>query len=270
MHAELDARPVLTTAQILSYHTDGYLVVEGVFSDQECDQAIAMYERYALQPTYPGIMNFYRGEIEYKVVVDGKEVVKKMLVHPNDTAFEMSLVDRYPIVDMLDTLQNAEVGLLQTMMLFKKAGSAYAEQSWNPHQDNSYPQARWGAYITGNICFTDQDPENGCLRMYPGSHLEPVLPCEPVVSFHETPGDRPGNCILEVPPHYTPVDLPIKKGSVLFLHGNVIHDSYPNRDHYRSRQMLLIPYITKGADFIPGRTAKRAFTPLRNRRRALS
>jgi len=288
-------KSALTADQIHFYHENGYLVVENVISAEQCDRAIAMYEKYA-KPDYRGIMNLYRGFVEYTEVNEGSsarcdvalgsfirtlllgragpgwrfrhsfdyrlEVTERVEVEQEDVGFELSLVKHSAIVDMLFILQNAEVGLLQTMLLFKKAGSSYASQSWNPHQDNAYPQSPWGMYITGNIPFTDQDPENGCMRIYPKSHVEPILPFDAKKSFHENPGERPGHCV-DVPPQYTATDLPMKKGSVLFLHGNVIHDSYPNRSKNRSRQMLLIPYITKGADFIPGKTAKRTFSPLR-------
>lgn len=259
MKANLEMKPVLSEEQVNFYRDNGYLVVENVVSRSECDHAIAMYEKYA-KPDYRAIMNLYRGIIEY---VEGG-MVEYVPVDPQDAEFELSLVEHYPIPQMLEDLQLAEVGLLQTMLLFKKVGTPYQRQSWNPHQDNAYPQAVWGAYITGNICFTDQDPENGCLRMYPGSHREFLLDFEAKKSFHENVGDRPGHKV-EVPPQYSAVDLPMKKGSVLFLHGNVIHDSYPNVSPTRSRQMLLIPYITACVDFIPGGTAKRTYRPLRKR-----
>ena len=36
-------------------------------------------------------------------------------------------------------------------MIFKKAKSKYSKQSWQPHQDNSYPKNKNGHYITTNV-----------------------------------------------------------------------------------------------------------------------
>lgn len=219
------------------YRKNGYVVVPHVFSSRECDDAVALFERYA-DEHFSGIMNLDRRVSR----------VRKIMRYPT-------------IVSILEALQGGKVVGLQTMFLFKRADSLYAAQAWNPHQDNAYARAPYGTYITGNIAFTDQDRQNGCMYIYPGSHIEDLLPNEPVKSFHEKPGEKPGHCV-SVPSFYHKVDVPMKKGSVLFLHGHTIHGSYPNVSKTKSRPMLLIPYITDGAPFIPGKTAKRMRIPL--------
>ncbi len=241
------------------YRESGFTVVENIFSSDECEAIVKVYEKYA-KDDFRGIMNLDRGYVEYGeeyrgVFFEESELVKNALRHSQ-------------IVVILDALQGAETVLLQSMLLFKRAGTPYAKQAWNPHQDNAYPQADYGMYITGNICFSDQDPENGGMYIYPGSHREPILPNIKVKSFNESPGTNPGHCV-EVPEQYKDkkTDLIMKRGSVLFLHGNVIHGSYPNNSLTRSRPMLLIPYGTKGIsegkNFISGNVAQRKEMPLR-------
>ena len=229
---------ILSKDQKVFYRQNGYLVIDDILSSKECDAALKIFEEHA-DKDYSAIMNLDRKVPEIRNIMKNSKIVK-----------------------ILETLQDAEVVGLQTMFLFKQVGSPYAEQAWNPHQDNAYPLSRWGAYVTANIPFEDQDQENGCIVIYPGSHVEDVLPNEQVKSFQEAPGSRPGHCV-QVPPEYKKVDLILKKGSVLILHGNVIHESYPNTSKDRSRPMLLIPYITKGESFIPGKTAQRMEIPLR-------
>jgi len=204
---------VLSPTQAQFYKDNGYLVVEDLFPKKQLDTVLQIYEDRADKATYAGIMNLDR---EVKEVFD--------------------LVADPKIVDILETLQEGPVSLLQTMFLFKKKQSTYSTQSWNPHQDNAYPQAKVGAYITGNITFNDQDAENGGMYIFPGSHKEGMLPNKPVPSFHEKPGENPGN-IVEVPPQYESkrIDLILKSGSLLMLHGCVIHGSYPNNSPTRSR-----------------------------------
>lgn len=238
--------PVLSQDQINFYGTNGYLVVSDVVTRERCDELLAIFRKYA-DSSFAGIMNLDRGG---------------HLIHEPDARAVRAVMTDPAIVAILETLQQSEIWVLQSMFLFKQAGSPYASQAWNPHQDNAYPQAAWGAYLTANIPFEDQDPENGGMYIYPGSHREPLLPHEEVRSFHEEPGKNPGHRVL-VPEGYEKVDLRLSKGSVLVLHGNVIHGSYPNHSPTRSRPMLLIPYIVKGAAFLPGQVAKRTPIPVR-------
>ncbi len=229
------------------YERDGYLVVENVFAPEECDRINAIYHRYASWD-FKGIMNLERGGVvEHIDFADDWEIIQRRKVKADDADAVWRMVSDPRMTEMLETLQKAEVVHLQSMLLFKEAGSPYAAQSWNPHQDNAYPEADAGLYITGNIAFADQDEENGCMRIYPGTHrLGTLRPKELVTSFREIPGGRPGHPV-EIPEEYNkPVTLYLKKGSALFLNGDVIHDSYPNRSRDRSRPMLLVPYGTRG------------------------
>ncbi|MEK7503315.1 MAG: phytanoyl-CoA dioxygenase family protein [Patescibacteria group bacterium] len=242
------------------YGENGFVVIESVFDSLRCDRAVKIYEKYAM-PDFRGIMNLDRGgRLEY--------VDKNMDIDPVDAADVRAMLKNRKIVVALDILQEEETVLLQSMFLFKRAGTPYALQAWNPHQDNAYPQAPHGWYITGNIAFSDQDPENGGMYIYPGSHREPILPNKPVKSFHEDVGTNPGHCV-EVPEKYKDkkTNLILKMGSVLFLHGNVVHGSYPNNSKALSRPMLLIPYGTKGISqqpgFIAGNIAQRKEMPIR-------
>ena len=238
---------ILTREQILFYRRNGYLVVPDVLTDEQCDRMNQIFEQYAKDhddKEFKGIMNLDREDHRIR-----------------------DLMRYYKIVLILDALQDGEVVGLQSMFLFKKGGTDYAPQAWNPHQDNAYPRAPHGMYLTGNIPFADQDKENGCMYIYPGSHMENLLPADFFRSFHEEPGKNPGHDVSRsLPTDYQRVDLPMKKGSMLVLHGNVVHGSYPNRSK-RDRPMLLIPFGTKGItqqpNFIPGKTGKREELSLR-------
>lgn len=228
----------LSEDQVSFFNENGYLVVDGLFSSQECDAMLKIFEQHA-DENYSAILNLDRLVPEIRAVMKDSRIVA-----------------------ILETLQNAEVVGLMSQILFKKAGSTYAAQAWNPHQDNAYPQARPGAYITINIFLADSDPENGGMYIYPGSHRESLLPFEPIKSYREDPGTNPGNSVA-VPKKYSKVDLRIQKGGMLIMHSHVIHGSYPNRSLLRSRTLFSISYITKGEHFIPGKSANRMTIPLR-------
>lgn len=221
------------------YRDNGYLVVEGLFSAEECDLMFREFEKHA-DADYSAIANLDRQVPEIRNIMRKRRVV-----------------------ELLEYLQErGEIVGLMSQMLFKKTGTQYASQSWNPHQDNSYPQAAAGVYITVNIFLQDADLENGCMYIYPGSHIEGLLPFKPTISIHEPKGTNPGNTV-DVPDCYKKADLIIKKGDMLVLHGNLIHGSYPNVSKTRSRPLFSISYISKGETFIPGRNANRMEIPLR-------
>ena len=132
------------------FHNNGYLVIDHLFSVGECD-AINKFTRKHANSSFSAILN-------------------------PDRKFEeiRSVMKSLKIVSILKTLTNAEVVGLMSQLLFKETASPYASQAWNPHQDNTYPQTPNGEYITINIALQDQDVENGCLYIYPGSHKEGI------------------------------------------------------------------------------------------------
>ncbi len=225
-------RTPITKEDIAYYDTNGCLIVEDILSSEECDSILQIYESHA-DENFSAILNLDR---------EGVSEIRNLMKLPK-------------IVSTLDRLQRWEVDAVQSIILFKRAGSGYTTQAWNPHQDNSYPQAPYPGYITINIFLADADLENGCMYLYPGSHIEPLLPFVETKSYREAVGTNPGNTV-EVPEGYDKVDLVIKKGAMLVLNGHLIHGSYPNNSN-RSRPLCSISYVTKGVEFIPGKNAKR-------------
>jgi ectoine hydroxylase-related dioxygenase (phytanoyl-CoA dioxygenase family) len=59
-----------------------------------------------------------------------------------------------------------------------------------------------------------------------------------------------------IPPQYQPVPLQIARGSVLFMHGHLVHSSTDNHSR-RFRRSFLVDYIREGAPFAVGRHANR-------------
>lgn len=222
----------LSEDQVIFYDLNGYLILYDVLDKKECSQALDIFESHA-DEKFSAVMNLHRIE----------PLIKEMVVLPT-------------IVEAVEQLQRWKVDVVMSQMLFKKAGSAYSLQAWNPHQDNSYPQIPYPLNITTNLFLADADPENGGMYIYPGSQREPLLPFEPTVSHKEKFGTNPGNTI-EVPPQYTKKDLIVKAGSMLIMNSHLMHGSYPNRSSIRSRPLFSVTYVTKGVDVPHGINAKR-------------
>ena len=162
------------------------------------------------------------------------------------------------VVSIVESIFEGEAYGLMTQMLFKQVGTRYQDQSWTVHQDNSYHQNPNGLTITTNIACEDADVENGTIYLFPGTHKEGLFGFKHRKSFREGPGNSPGNTI-ELPQKYTDnkVDLIMKKGDVLFMHGNCAHGSYGNFSKIRSRPVFAITYIKKGESFAIGKNANR-------------
>ena len=117
----------LTQEEIRFYKDNGYLVVNVLFSPEECDRILEVCKSHA-DEKFSAILNLDR-EVP---------ALRNVMKDPK-------------IVQILVTLQGAEVVGLMSQVLFKEAGSPYAGQAWSPHQDNAYPKARDGAYVTINL-----------------------------------------------------------------------------------------------------------------------
>lgn len=226
--------PALTNEQLETYKRDGYLVVPDVLSPAECDQALALFKEHS--------------GAEYSEIVNPHKKFQQV----------MDIMKRPQSVAILEALQGTRVCGLQSMFVWKKAGTPDARKAWNVHQDATYLKTEFGTYLGGDYLLDDHDKENGCLYFYPGSHNEPLLEYDPTKSE----GDNPGNKVREIPPQYKKVDLVAKKGSFLIIHGNVMHGSYANVSADRSRATLLQAFINEGAYFYPGHKGDRVAIPL--------
>lgn len=222
----------LSAKEVIFYDINGYLVIKNVLDKDECDKVLKVFENHA-DEKFSALMNLHREE----------PLIKEVVMLP-------------AIIDAVEQLQRWEVDAVMSQLLFKKAGSAYSQQAWSPHQDNSYPQISYPLNITTNLFLKDADPENGGMYLYPGSQRESLLPFEPTISHKEKPGTNPGNTI-KVPPQYKKMDLIVKAGSVLIMNSHLIHGSYPNNSPTRSRPLFSVTYVTKGINVPRGANAKR-------------
>lgn len=238
------------------YRDNGYIIFDNVMSEADCDAVLEIYDRHANED-YATIMNLDR------IVPDIQERVMK---HPL-------------VVDLIECMTDSEMVGCQTFFLFKKPGTRYADQEWNPHQDNSYPRAVDGAYLAVDIALADQDAGSGGIFLWPGTHYLSLLPFEEATGYREAEGQKPGNKVIlpkgivlkgsGLPESGEPqmdfvekVDVSLKKGQAMIFDGNLIHGSYANKsDHWRPA--IITNYLKKDAEMIVGRTAHRMRIPLR-------
>ena len=228
---------MLEAVQINFYLNNGYLLVP-VFSKEECEEIQNIYEFHA--------------DKEYSTLMRLHETVPEII----------KFMAHKKVVEVLDLLQSAVAGhrvkvdAIASCMFFKKPGTIFANQAWNPHQDSSYHQTKDGICLTTNIFLEDTDQENGCMYIYPGSQRESLINFEEVVSYKQGSDKTPGNKVI-IPDKYTKVDLPASQGIMLVLNNNTIHGSYSNASKDRSRPMFSVTYCNQGESFAVGQNAQR-------------
>jgi len=254
---------MLTKEQKSFYEHNGYVIIENILSNIECDFYLSNIEKFA-NKDYAAIMNpdrmdFLLAQSEdklrsYQNLHDKVSFIKEAKLTSQNMR---NILSNAKAVEVLEKLQGNEVVGLMSQMLFKKAGTVYANQAWSPHQDNAYPKNSNGQYLTTNFFFSDANKENGSLYVYLGSHKSGLFNCKESVSYREQKGSNPGNTIdQDILNRYKRVDIEFKKGDMLVLHGNCVHGSYPNESNI-SRPLFSCSYITKGEKFIAGKNAQR-------------
>lgn len=212
------------------YAEQGCFCMPELFTAAECDRIIAA-----------------SGELP--TACDGS-FVPMMNVHKRGGVFVEAMA-KPVVLDIMDQLVHGKANGLHSQFYFTPPHRA----GLGTHQDNYFVEAPEDAFASAWIALVDIGPENGGLYVFAGSHREGPLPVRKVAAE----GKDKRQAVYEetvVPPCYPPVDVRVARGSVVFLHGYVVHGSHQNRSD-ANRYVLLNTYIRSKEHFRPGNTAKR-------------
>ena len=156
------------------FNENGYLSIPSIFTKNECDDFQSYVRRHANRD-FAAIINLDR--YEELLRQDERQKTEQVCEEVRETTVYARNIFRTPyMVSVIEQLLNREIVGLSTQYLFKEAGSHYANQAWQPHQDNFYPKNENGLYITSNIFLEDSNRENGTIFVYEGSHQAGLLP----------------------------------------------------------------------------------------------
>lgn len=232
---KIKANPIkLSQEQIQFYDDNGYLIVPNVFEPEACEEIIQAAAKVAAED-FSVYLNIHR-----------------------DMPLFMEIAKDPVLVAIVKAVQRHKITLTNDQFLYKKPGTTYGKQAWQPHQDNAFLKAPQEAYMQLHIFLEKSEKENGGLYCYPGSHKEPILPYEYVHSWREKPDadgvTRPGWKVVP-PAKYKCIDLTAPRGAICLQHGHLIHGSHPNMTKDRSRQQYSLAYLNEGAPFEKGTTS---------------
>gem|GEM_PF-2382487 len=128
------------------------------------------------------------------------------------------------------------------------------------HQDAAYITTEPESLVLAFVALDDMDADNGALEVAPGSHHDPV-------HVQLELGDQGFVPVTGAAPKESDYQLkllPMRRGSVAFVHGRTLHASGPNRSDRRRRALIIhaISRTARLADWCWLRPPPQGFVPL--------
>lgn len=155
-----------------------------------------------------------------------------------DDPFWVRLVSDERILDVAERFIGPDIALFASHYIAKPPGEGLPVL-W--HQDAGYWPLDPMEVVTVWLALDDSGPDNGCVRVIPGSHLWDVQPLRPNSATPSVLGSE-----IDVDPalidEAQATDLVVPAGGVSVHHPNTVHGSHANTSR-RWRRGLTIRYI---------------------------
>ena len=216
-----------TVADVEQFRTEGFFVVEDLFSPEECDETLRHVESAAFELALGEADD---GPLSYRPMMH--------LFSPELTAVATDA--RWgPVV--LPLLGTGDARLYWEQAVAKPP-QARTELPW--HQDNGYTPLVPEEYVTCWLALDDADVDNGCLWVIPRSHgngtQEHVNGAGPFRVGHDGPAADG-------------VAVPVRKGSALVFSSLLMHRSGPNTTDRHRRAWIIQFCGASAASALSGR-----------------
>lgn len=244
-----------------AYNELGYIVVENALSEKELI----------------GVRNVLDNIAESRASKKMDPFVSHLMPHTwDDRIFKVA--QKKSIVSSVEMLLGGRVNLLHSQLTFKAPGDI----GFSIHQDNYFNRAKPSdSIVAAWLALDNANQKNGALLAYPGSHTEGVLPVKKNWHYMFNKGpqmiakvvsqtfsekklgyEQPSGVVEQlantvVPDKYKPITLEAKAGSLVFMHGDLIHSSGKNLTKNQFRRNLLFNYILQGSKYKAGLLSKR-------------
>ncbi|XP_038600461.1 phytanoyl-CoA dioxygenase domain-containing protein 1-like [Tachyglossus aculeatus] len=249
----------LNPEQVRKFQEDGFLVLEGVFSPEECDGLKArIAEIVAGMEVPPHCRTEFTTDREEQLRAEGsseyfltsgdkirfffeKDVFDKEgnfkvpqdksinkighALHAHDPTFK-KITHSSPIQEISRSLGFEEPVVVQSMYIFKQP---HIGGEVRAHQDSTFLYTEpLGRLLGFWIAVEDATPENSCLFFIPGSHKGGISHR----LVRAPPGSVPAIRFTGSEPVYDDssfIAIPIRKGGLIVFHGEAVHKSELNR-----------------------------------------
>lgn len=220
----------LTSEQVEAYGRTGYLVLPQVLSEAELHPLEAVFDRFIRGEVGGMGRDFCDMSGPYGRAFEDFNLVNAVLPR----VYEPRLVDNIferRATSIAQQLLGDDATLDYDQFLAKRPRRPGAIFAW--HQDLGYwptgtPDTRT---VTCSLAIDDATLENGCLRVVPGSHLEPRLRPHRPSAWSTSPELRAEahTLTVELTERDQMVALPLPRGSITVHNERIVHGSAGNQ-----------------------------------------
>jgi phytanoyl-CoA hydroxylase len=224
------------------YQANGFVVIENGATPREVDELAAETVRICRgeRGDIPGRLNA-PGVTPAPVEASDADVMRQYLcIHfPHKLSPVMHDAIVHPTtVDLLTRIIGPNVKCMQSMLFIKASGKP--GQAW--HQDEFFIPTRDRSLGAAWIALDDATVENGCLWVIPGSHRHGII--WPQHAHNDRRFDCTGEAINFPYTDDDAVPVEVKRGSIVFFHGYLLHRSLPNYARTGTRRSLVNHYMS--------------------------
>ena len=151
------------------------------------------------------------------------------------------------ILDAVESIIGKDI-LVGGTTLFIKDPDSKGFVSW--HQDAKYIGFEPYNWVTAWLAITDANEENGCMRMWSGSHKEKIKDHKD--TYDENNLLTRGQTVQNVPIEKTTPNI-LKAGQLSLHHPMIVHGSGPNKSNQRRIGFVIQSYIGTNVDQVLGK-----------------
>ena len=151
------------------------------------------------------------------------------------------------ILDVVESIIGKNI-LVGGTTLFIKDPDKKGFVSW--HQDAKYIGFEPHNWVTAWLAITDANEENGCMRMWSGSHKEKIK--EHKDTFNENNLLTRGQTVQNIPLEDTTPNI-LKAGQLSLHHPMIVHGSGSNKSNTRRIGFVIQSYIGTNVDQVIGK-----------------
>lgn len=216
----------LSAEQVLSYRQKGYYSPLRVLDDSEIGEFRARFDDHLAR----------NQERLKKLIPRERHVVFGQLHGSSHWVYRM--VSHPKVLDAVESILGPNL-LVWESAWFVKLAKDKSFISW--HQDGTYWSLNLPNVVTAWIALSESTPENGCLRVVPGTHKPPFLP--QIDTFAKDNALSRGQEIAVKVDEAQAVNLVLRPGEMSLHHVGIVHGSEANNSD-GPRIGLAIRYIT--------------------------
>jgi non-haem Fe2+, alpha-ketoglutarate-dependent halogenase len=225
MNRDANSPVQLTEQQRRQFERDGYLCPIRVLDDREVERHLASYMEYSA--ANKSRLDALPPNQKYQVLSETHFVlpwVYEIVTHPR-------------VLDAVEGLLGPNL-IAWNSNWFTKMPGEKSFVGW--HQDGTYWKLNPPTVVTAWVALSPSAPSNGCMRVVPGTHTQPMIP-QRETYLPENALSRGQEIAVEVDEREA-VDLNLRPGEMSLHHIWIIHGSNANTSKDTPRIGLAIRY----------------------------